>query len=78
MSAGLYAYISLTSFTGMRPVASSSYFLSSSSRTECLPVCLPVFWPGAKYESTMDHLKQATLEDSGVGEPEQGEPAFSH
>ena len=48
-------------------------------RSVCLSAPgLQVFWPGAKYESTMDHLKQATLEDSGVGEPEQGEPAFSH
>lgn len=28
-------------------------------------VCLQVFWPGAKYESTMDGLKQATLEEAG-------------
>ena len=40
--------------------------------------CLQVFWPGAKYESTMDHLKQATLEDSSVGKLEHGEAAFSY
>ena len=34
-------------------------------RSVCLSICLQVFWPGAKYESTMDHLKQATLEDGG-------------
>ena len=31
-------------------------------------VCLQVFWPGAKYDATMDGLKQATLvEDSSTG-----------
>ena len=39
-------------------------------------VCLQVFWPGAKYETTMDHLKQATLED---GSTQQGvEATFSY
>ena len=43
----------------------------------CPLICLQVFWPGAKYESTMDQLKQATLEDGGGGKPEHGEAAFS-
>ena len=28
-------------------------------------VCQQVFWPGAKYDATMDGLKQATLEEAG-------------
>ena len=28
-------------------------------------VCLQVFWPGAKYDATMDSLKQAALDGEG-------------
>ena len=32
-------------------------------------VCLQVFWPGAKYESTMEDLKKTTLDGGGRGSP---------
>ena len=31
-------------------------------------VCLQVFWPGAKYDATMDGLKQATLTEANTEE----------
>ena len=31
-------------------------------------VCLQVFWPGAKYDATMDGLKQATLAEEANSE----------